>query len=247
MILEICANSDRGRVRSRNEDMILLGKDTIRDTSVFKRIDVNSSERYIVAVADGLGGHKRGDVASEMVLDELSAFFYALPEGLSLENMADLFKGWVQKTHRNVAQKGINNSDFVGMGSTLVSLVFYEGYVFWVNCGDSRIYRLRNGILSQLSKDHTLAAMTGNTHIPSNIITNSIGAGELAYLDMQNMTEQIFSGDRFLLCSDGLSDVLSDEEIENSLIKSTVDQLVNCAIDSGSFDNVSACMVRIEV
>ena len=247
MFLEISANSDKGGVRERNEDMILIGKKAIRDSSISKKININKTDRFIIAVADGIGGHKRGDIASEIVTKELSDFIYKLPSGLTVNELARKFDLWVQMTHRNVAQRGINNQDYIGMGTTLVALIIYEEIILWINCGDSRIYRLRNNILTQLSEDHTLAALTGNTSIPSNIITNSIGAGELAYLDMEDMSGLIFDQDAFLLCSDGLSDVLSDEVIEEMLLKSSLDQLVNYAIANGSVDNVSACLVKFQV
>lgn len=246
MYIEVIANSDKGNVRARNEDMILLEKQFIRDKTVSKDVILSDEERFIVAVADGMGGHRRGDIASQEVCRELTNFFYSLPSRLSSEEIIKSFKDWVQVEHDNLLMQGTIKASLKDMGTTLVGLIIYERKVFWINCGDSRIYRLRNNILSQLSTDHSLREMAGNQDAPSNVIMNSIGAGKSVFLDMVEITDIIYDNDTFLLCSDGLTDVLKDEEIEIMLLNSSIDKLINFALASGGSDNISACSVRFQ-
>lgn len=247
MFLEVGANSNKGSVRTRNEDMILLGKEMIRDFSISEKISIPEKGRFIATVADGMGGHKRGDLASSIVSEDLSKFFYSLPEGLSFQDLESKFNEWIQNIHHRIVEKGQSNISYEGMGTTLVGLVIYESYILWINCGDSRIYRLRSRILSQLSQDHSLQALTRNKYAPSNVITNSIGGGEYVHLDIKNITDFVYTNDVFLLCSDGLSDTLGDDVIENEMNGGTLNGLVELALKARALDNVSACLIKIQL
>ena len=133
------------------------------------------------------------------------------------------------------------------MGTTLVGLIYYGKRFFWLNCGDSRLYRLRNGSLEQLTQDHSLNNMLGSSK-HSSVITNCIGGGCMnSYMDIVKMTDDILPSDIYLLCSDGLSDMLSDQQIE-IMLKSggDADALCEAAIEAGGFDNVSACVIEVK-
>ena len=115
-----------------------------------------------------------------------------------------------------------------------------------MNCGDSRIYRFRNGELEQLSTDHSFAGIYGEMKI-SSAITNCIGAGcTTTFIDLQEITNDIYPGDVFLICSDGMTDMVDDCHIERLLdIDCNASQLCHAAIDAGGYDNCSACIVKI--
>lgn len=225
--------------------MILLGRSCVRDATLSKRVMLSATDRFIVALADGMGGYHHGEKASESVLKGLSDFFYNLPKGLSIEKLTRHFKGWVQNAHTNLLTESPIGQYGHSMGTTLVGLILYETKVLWINCGDSRVYQLRNNYLSQLSTDHSLRRMVGNEDAPANVVVNSIGAGDSVFLDMEDITEATHEKDAFLLCSDGLTDTLEDPEIEAVLTEASVDDLVNLAIESGADDDISVGLVKI--
>jgi protein phosphatase len=133
------------------------------------------------------------------------------------------------------------------MGTTLVAIAYYDGEFYSLNCGDSRLYRYRNGELKQLSTDHSLSNLRGEKQ-HSNIITNCIGGGcTSSYVDIVEMTQDILDEDTYLLCSDGLSDMISDEQIMKMLENGAdADALCEEAIAYGGYDNVSACVIRVK-
>lgn len=247
MILEISNNSNKGYIRHRNEDMILCGMELIRDSSNQIRIELTHDSRFIIAIADGMGGHRGGDLASEIVCADLLRFFQTLPNGLSVQQLDEELNKWIQSIHSRILSMGKERPELQGMGTTLVGLLVYENQILWINCGDSRIYRLRNHILAQLSDDHSLMSLTGNPNIPTNIITNSIGAGQTVYLDIHHMTGAVFNYDAFLLCSDGLTDTLEDNIIEETLLNSSLNQLISDAVNAGAADNVSASFIKLYI
>ena len=116
-----------------------------------------------------------------------------------------------------------------------------------MNCGDSRLYRLRDGVLEQISNDHSLSNMRGEKK-HSNIITNCIGAGiRQPYLDLFEFTDDFLPGDTYVLCSDGLNDMISDKHITELLLKgANANLLCEAAIDAGGYDNVSVCVFSVE-
>ena len=115
-----------------------------------------------------------------------------------------------------------------------------------INIGDSRLYRFREGILSQLSRDHSLSEMTNNPDAPKNIIVNSFGAGQKIFFDFEDISTRILDSDILLLCSDGLTGELTDEEIEPILCQpDSIDILINQAKDHGGKDNISIIICEI--
>jgi protein phosphatase len=116
-----------------------------------------------------------------------------------------------------------------------------------MNCGDSRLYRFRDGVLEQISNDHSLSNQRGEKK-HSNIITNCIGAGiRQPYLDLFEFTDDFLPGDTYVICSDGLNDMISDKHITELLLKgANANLLCEAAIDGGGYDNVSVCVVSVE-
>ena len=133
------------------------------------------------------------------------------------------------------------------MGTTFCGLLFYENLIFALNIGDSRLYRFRDEILRQLSTDHSMRALTGDPTLPSNQIYNSLGAGDVAFIDIENLTGRIHDDDLFLICSDGLCDMIPDEEIEQVLLNEpSAGKLVEAAKRAGGKDNVSVILLKIK-
>ena len=227
--------------------MILVGSSFIRNDSFNTNIELTLEKRTILAVADGMGGHNSGEVASSDALHNLQFFFNDIPSGLSAGEFNEMMVVWLESINNIIDSKGRVDDRYKGMGTTLVGIAYYGGNFFSMNCGDSRLYRLRNGSLKQLTTDHSLNNMLGSTKHCS-IITNCIGGGNKnSYMDIVRMTDDVQPSDIYLLCSDGLSDMLNDQQIE-IMLKSggDADALCQAAIEAGGFDNVSACVIEVE-
>lgn len=239
------AASKVGCVRSQNEDMVLIEKHFIRNDGFSTRVDLTNNDRYIVAVADGMGGHNRGDVASSDALHNLQFFFHDLPTGLTPQGINDAFVGWLDSINYLIASKGRSDVQYEGMGTTLVGVVFYEGEFYSLNCGDSRLYRFREGQLTQLTTDHSLSNMLGSSQ-HSNVITNCIGGGcSSSFIDIVKFTDDVKLGDTYLLCTDGLTDMLPDSIIFTMLSNGTdANNLCDAAVAAGGLDNVSCCVMQ---
>ena len=247
MKLRITAVSDKGCVRESNEDMVLVGKKLIRDNRLQGAVEPGKDNPiFIVAVADGMGGANAGEVASQMVLEMLREGLYGLETGLDDEALKAAIKTLGLETHQRVLHEGMADPAKRGMGSTLVGLFYYDGRLFLINAGDSRLYRFRNDILMQVSRDHSLRELSGNNETPSNVIINSFGGGKAFYVDVEIASKKVLEGDIFLLCSDGVSDMLSDEEIEEVLAKEGFeDALLEASKNKGGEDNISYVMIEV--
>lgn len=244
--IKVTASSWRGCVRSKNEDMILVDDRFIRNDRYDKKIFISDSSRFVIAVADGMGGCNAGEVASAETLANLQFFVKDLPEGLNSDDFMRLMSEWLESINKVISSKGSVDSRLNNMGTTLVAIVCYDGRFFWMNCGDSRMYRLHEDKLSQITTDHSLDRLTGaNKH--SNIVTNCIGAGcTTSYMDINEFTSDIHRGDVYLLCSDGLNDMITNSEIEALLVDGGIaENLCKAAIEAGGFDNVSVCVIEI--
>lgn len=213
----------------------------------------------LYAVADGMGGYEGGEVASRLALASLQTYFEMLGEGglgltddspserVALERMALALR----IADREVARRAVG--PLSKMGTTLASLVIQGRRALIAHVGDSRVYRMRDGELEQLTRDHSLYAemeASGFQGLPprrafhfSNIITQALGQGPDVKPDVR--VEAILPGDRFLLCTDGLSDVLDEESAAWTLTRTegVADALVQAAYDRGSSDNITALVV----
>ena len=247
VILDISAASWTGRVRSQNEDMILVDNQFIRDDTYKTQIVLGREDRMMIAVADGMGGHNRGDIASNDTLRNLHYFFYDIPSCLNISKFNEAMAGWLESINNYIASKGRADEQYKGMGTTLVCLAYYNNEFYSLNCGDSRLYRFRDRQLVQLTTDHSLSNLEGDEK-RSNIITNCIGGGsKSSFIDMVTMTNDIMPKDVYLLCTDGLTDMLSDKSISELLEgKADANTLCSAAIEAGGIDNVSCCVITIK-
>ncbi len=247
MKLKISAASNVGCVRQNNEDMILVGDCFLRDESFDEEVEIDGKDRYLIALADGMGGHSSGDVASRDVLTNLHYFFYDMPAGLSVGDFNEAIYEWLESISNIIDSKGHSEPRYHEMGTTLVGLAYYAGEFYWMNCGDSRVYRLHDGQLHQISTDHSLSNLMGSSE-HTNIITNCIGGGcKMSYIDMVTCTPDVQPGDVYMLCSDGLTDMLSDVDVQALMLQGAdANRLCDAANEAGGYDNVSVCVIRIE-
>ena len=247
VILDISAASWTGRVRSQNEDMVLVDNQFIREDTYQTQIVLGREDRMMIAVADGMGGHNRGDIASNDTLRNLHYFFYDIPSCLNVNDFNEAMAGWLESINNYIASKGRADEQYKGMGTTLVGLAYYNNDFYSLNCGDSRLYRFRDHQLVQLTTDHSLSNLVGDEK-RTNVITNCIGGGsKSSFIDMVTMTNDIMSDDVYLLCTDGLTDMLSDKAISELLEgRADANTLCSAAIEAGGIDNVSCCVISIK-
>jgi serine/threonine protein phosphatase PrpC len=234
------SRSDRGR-RGNNEDAMLV------------RPDIG-----LFAVADGMGGYEGGEIASRVALESLESYFQLLgPEGqLGIGADPELATGRLSLGIR-IADRSIRREakgKLAQMGTTLACLIAQDEHVALAHVGDSRIYRLRRGYIEALTRDHSLYAEMEAAGFPglpprrqcsfTHVVTQALGQGPDARPDVR--IEDLEEGDVLVLCSDGLSDVLDEEQIAALLESSDepADALVEAAYTRGSTDNITVIVVR---
>jgi PPM family protein phosphatase len=244
LTIELHAAVDPGRARSNNED------------SVATDPGVN-----LAVLADGMGGYNAGEVASNMattfIRNELGRW---LREASSQASDAEVRRAMdicVDNANRAIFNAANSNPQYAGMGTTLVVAVFRDNRVLLGHVGDSRCYRLREGRLQQITRDHSLlqeqidaglitpeqAAFSAN----KNLVTRAVGVEDTVLLETHQHDVQ--GGDLFLMCSDGLSDMLDDEAIARVLLgseslESGTKALIDAANDAGGKDNISVILGR---
>lgn len=244
---------DKGPVFEVNDDRVLIGNTIIKEGEFEGKIQDN----YIfLAVADGVGGLQLGYEAAELTLKTVSELFQPNMDRVSIRN-------YIEEANQKVIfrQKEIGRRD--GLRTTLAALYIDEKRVYVANAGDSRVYCFRNGKLQQLSKDHSVvqnlidvAEITEEesyTHPKRNVITKCIGEEDRVIARIIDGSEELCIGDVFLLCTDGISDCLRINKIEDILINRNERSLIEIcrdifqnAINNGSKDNISICLVRKE-
>ena len=242
--LHISAASWTGRVRSQNEDMVLVDHQFIREDSCKTQVVLDGEDRFLVAVADGAAAQGKADSDT---LHNLQYFFYDIPSSLTAGDFNEAIVEWLESINNYIASKGRADEQFKGMGTTLVGLAYYNSNFYSLNCGDSRLYRFHDHQLVQLTTDHSLNKTDANQK-RSNVITNCIGGGfNSSFIDMVQMTDSVKPDDLFLLCSDGLTDMLPDRMISDLLEKNAdASSLCDAAIEAGGNDNVSCCVITIK-
>ena len=241
--LEIQGLSQVGMVRDNNEDMVSLGGVLLRDDKMSFPIELDEESQFHLLVSDGMGGHEFGERASQGLLEYLCECF---KEGLFRpESIEDDLRYHVKTFSNRLNQEARAEGQQRPMGCTLTGVVWSYGKVYLINAGDSRTYRYRNGILRQLTQDETVRAITGNPNDSKGLV-NCIGAGSEGNLNVEDLTDRFGEGDTLLICSDGLTDMAPDEDIEQVLATSEepVDDLYAMACRNGGEDNVSIILAK---
>jgi serine/threonine protein phosphatase Stp1 len=236
MRFECASRTHVGLKRKINEDSILV-----------------ETERGLWVVADGMGGHEAGEVASAMVVDALRA----LPRTGDIDQLAASADEALSATNRELIRLAQSNGLGKSIGTTVVGLAISDGQFrcFW--SGDSRGYRLRDGMISRVTRDHSLVQQLVDSgilkeeeaelHENSSVITRAVGVAEQFSVDVVGGETQ--AGDLFLLASDGLTRVVNDREIAIELERSTpeqaADNLLQMVLERGAPDNVSIIITRL--
>ncbi len=227
-----------GKVRSINQDAFYLPK---------------LGESFAI-VADGMGGHKAGEVASAMAVREFTRWLRCAPR--PSESSASYA---VHEANRTIHRTAQRDEDKSNMGTTLVAIWLDEGKAILTNVGDSRAYRLRDGELTQMSRDHSLVAELlaagkitaeeARVHPQRNLVTRAVGTSSTVNPDVTTFDRK--DHDLWLLCSDGLTNHVSDEQLKNVLtsgdtLEDMAHRLVDMALHRGGSDNVTVVLVDCE-
>lgn len=244
MKFKIEAICDIGCVRQNNEDMILIGDQLLRDDMIEYTVDP-TERNFWIAVSDGMGGHRAGELASEMVLKGMSMVITKLEIGLTFEGVKECLDANIRNIHHQIDQIGLVDPAKHGLGATFTGLLIYEQKGYIINIGDSRLYRLRGGVLACLTNDHSLRNLLNDPSIPQNQLANSFGGGaKKIFFDMDETT--LLIGDKILLCTDGLNGELKEPEIEDMLnADMPIAEIINKARENGGNDNISAIKISI--
>ena len=244
--ITIQAKTDAGMKRKENQDY--YGCFTPEDGHIPKK-------GILIAVADGMGGHSGGAVASKMAITELMSEFYRTKE----EHIPEALNIAFQKANMAIFHKGQSDKNLKGMGTTLSAVVFKDNRFFWAHVGDSRGYVIQRNKITQFTNDHSHVAELVRagvikknealTHPEKNIITRAVGVNPTLEVDVSPKYNRLKNGHYVLLCSDGLLKVTSDEEIVhivNNLRSPAIicDELIATANKRGGPDNVTVILAR---
>lgn len=246
MKLDIHAVNDIGCSRTNNEDMMSVGGILLRDSSLELpvEIDENPDSYFYILVSDGMGGHEKGEEASEILLKSISDSF--VDGRIGPENAEDNLRQLVSEVSATLNMRGIEEHQERILGCTLTGVIWIGAKTYLVNAGDSRTYRLRNGILKQITTDDTEKGITGDENA-SKLLLNAIGGGSHGRLTVEDITDRIMEGDTLLVCSDGLTDMVDDEGIEEILCSDErpAERLVETANRNGGADNISVIVAHL--
>lgn len=245
LVTALGAKTDLGRIRENNEDKYEFFIPEDEDTLALKGA--------FYAVADGMGGHAAGQIASELALKTAIKAYYSDSSPILEESLRAAF----QTANALIYDAARAISERAGMGTTMTALVLRGEEAFVAHVGDSRCYRLRGGKLEQLTEDHTWVNEQVKRGLMSreeaelspfrNVITRSLGNTPSVEVDI--LSDELKVGDVFLLCSDGLTGEVSDDEIRDALLKSPPSKaawdLVELALDHGGRDNCTVLIVAI--
>jgi serine/threonine protein phosphatase PrpC len=241
LILTAAGKTDRGLVRSKNEDHIY-----------------SNAGLGLLVVADGMGGHRSGETASRLAVEVVRDFFHkdqqaAGPRDSSYSETTNRLSAAILLANRTVYESAQSSPGLSGMGTTIAAAVLRGNQVSFAHVGDSRIYLVRSGSIMQLTDDHSLVReqvrhdrITPEEAAHSsmkNILTRAVGIDSEVIVDLSELT--VLQGDILLLCSDGLYNMVSDEEMLEIIsragnVHAASEFLVDTANDNGGMDNISA-------
>ncbi len=239
--------TDSGRVRSHNEDSVTILK--------------NASDEYLLIVADGMGGHRKGEVASSIVVSQLGKRFNETPSMGSKLDAITFLNDNISEINNMILTYGEEHEDSKGLGTTVVVALYTKDYLIFGNIGDSSGFVMKKGKIHKVTKDHTLVNLlvdAGNltvdeamTHPKKNVLMKALGVAEKVDLDIFEVIdmEEI---DSVLLCSDGLTNMLTQEQIEKVLDDEEleeaekIEKLIRKCNARGGNDNISvAYLTRV--
>ncbi len=237
--------TDIGRIRSVNEDCAAVSSDLNGMT--------------LALLADGMGGHKAGDVASQMTIDVLQRELSAIHHEMSVKQWEEAMMQAIDRANTEVYNKASQSTEFLGMGTTLVIGIMSKNRLSIAHIGDSRAYLLHKGQLNRITEDHSLvnellktgqiSEQEANLHPRRNVITRALGTDQTIEADIGHT--EWYQGDILLLCTDGLSNLLSESSMVEILnmdlsLEGRADLLIERALEAGGEDNVTVVLVSNE-
>ena len=241
--MKACAQTDRGRTRSMNQDFVYASLQPVGDLP------------NLFLVADGMGGHQAGDYASRYIVEKLSAY---LRQARGTQIVSLLREG-IQKANHMLYSESMNRTELRGMGTTLVAAVIDGDTMYVANVGDSRLYLVRD-CLKQVTRDHSfveemvslgkLERGSRDYRDQKNIITRAVGMEDRLEIDFFEVGLE--PGDYVLMCSAGLSNMLEDAELEEIIcsdlsLEEKTEKLITVANDNGGRDNISVILIEPEI
>jgi len=255
MKITSCGITDIGRKRQRNEDSYLV-----------------NDKLGLYIVADGMGGHAGGEFASKIAVSTVEEIMKGddrlksqIPQDTYLDHEMPKKDGEKEEQLRNaitrasnlIVQRAQDEPELRGMGTTATVMLFMNDKAYFAHVGDSRAYCVRNKVMTQITEDHSLVheqlksglitEEEARTHQLKNIITRSVGVQEEVEIDTVVWKAQV--GDKYLLCSDGLSNMISDNEIEEIINQSDTEQAARAMVDTanqrGGEDNITLILVHV--
>lgn len=244
LLIQAALRTDVGLVRSENQDFGTY-------TSPSEEKDTHPGGRLLV-VADGMGGHRGGATASRLAGETVKAQYL----GSDTEDVAAALRESLQRANSRIFHEAQANPDLRGMGTTTSALAIKDDHAWFGHVGDSRIYRVRDGKIEQLTDDHSLVATMvreglltakeAETHPRRNVLQRSMGVTEDVEVDVKGPFD-VQEGDTFILCSDGLHGLVKEEEmldIARRPIDSAADEFVKRVLERGAPDNVTVIVAR---
>ena len=229
--------TDPGKVRSHNEDSVNIVK--------------NLNDEYLVVVADGMGGHKAGEVASSLAVNELAKRFSELSSIGTKEEAVIWLKEIIDEINVKILRYAEEHVEATGLGTTCVCSIITDDFLLFANVGDSSGYVLKNGRLYKVTRDHTLVNILlengelteseAKTHPQKNVLMKALGAAEEIDVDIFDVEKTL---DGVLLCSDGLTNMVSVEQMEKILgdneldLEEQVEKMIMKANMRGGTDNI---------
>ena len=234
--------TDAGRVRSHNEDSVTIVK--------------NQASEHLMIVADGMGGHRAGEVASSMVVTHIGSRFQKLSSIGSKQDAVNWLRENVKEINSQIIKYSENNPEASGLGTTCVMALLTKDFLMFVNIGDSSGFVIKNGKLKKVTKDHTLVNFLVETgdlspeqaknHPKKNVLMRALGASDQCELDIFDVESNV---DGVLLCSDGLTNMLTVEQIEKVLNEQDIEvdekliKLIRKCNVRGGLDNISIALL----
>ena len=236
--------TDTGRVRSHNEDSVTIVR--------------NGSGEYLLVVADGMGGHRAGEVASSLAVTHLGKRFSSISSIGSKLDAVNWLNDNVNEINESILEYAKNHFDSKGLGTTLVLALLTNDYLIFGNIGDSSGYVLKNNKLHKVTHDHTLVNLLveagdlteeeAKVHPKRNVLMKALGAGEKIDIDIFDVEKDV---DGVLLCSDGLTTMLQKEQVEKMLeedltIEQKVAKMIKKCNSRGGQDNISVAYLDMK-
>lgn len=233
--MHVSALSDVGLIRKNNEDSFYV------------------CAPHLFVVADGMGGHEAGEVASSLAVASIQEYVF---NNVATKDKKDLLREAISEANRRIYAEAISRQGCQGMGTTVSAAYLQDDVLYWGHVGDSRIYLIREGVGELLTDDHSLvwqlmkqgelSLEEANSHPRRNVLTRAVGTEPEAKIDVGRRV--LMPGDQVLLCTDGLTNLLTGEEIAAAATASTdpdetVKYLIELAKNRGGFDNITIILI----